>query len=390
MRSIPDLQPELFRGVLTRRVFAFLIDLVVLSVPVILGYIFIAVFGVVTLGLGWALFWLVSPASVIWALVYYGASLGGPHSATIGMRVMDLELRTWYGAPGYFVLGAMHAVLFWVSVSFLTPLVLLVGLFNGRRRLLHDIILGTVVINSSVRSPVGAAGADLLIRDDRLANRLTVSLRGAMLDADCFGGRRHPVTQHSRDTPQFYLTAPSPCPYLPGRHERKVFTHLVGDKAGDLNDLLTHGGFRRSQSIAYRPACDQCRACVSVRVDRQRIPALAQFPQDPGAQRRHRRRAAQRGADLGAIFGVPRLSRPAPSPWRHGRHDRARLRDDGGGQPRRNPHHRIPPARHRQRHHRPRRGTDRGGADRRAQRRAVDGLFVLRAVARKAARSAPS
>ena len=42
--------------------------------------------------------------------------------------------------------------------------------------------------------------------------------------------------------------------------------HLVGDKAGDLNDLLTHGGFRRSQSIAYRPACDQCRACVSVRV----------------------------------------------------------------------------------------------------------------------------
>src|SRR6266478_3562531 len=86
--------------------------------------------------------------------------------------------------------------------------------------------------------------------------------------ACCFasGGRRDPVTQHSRDTPQFYLTAPSPCPYLPGRHERKVFTHLVGDKAGDLNDLLTHGGFRRSQSIAYRPACDQCRACVSVRV----------------------------------------------------------------------------------------------------------------------------
>ncbi|MGB3448581.1 MAG: arginyltransferase [Xanthobacteraceae bacterium] len=74
------------------------------------------------------------------------------------------------------------------------------------------------------------------------------------------------MTQHSRDTPQFYLTAPSPCPYLPGRQERKVFTHLVGDKAGELNDLLTHGGFRRSQSIAYRPACDQCHACVSVRV----------------------------------------------------------------------------------------------------------------------------
>ena len=150
----PLLQPELFRGVLTRRVFAFLIDLVVLSIPVILACVFIAVFGVVTLGLGWALFWLVSPASVIWAVVYYGASLGGPYSATLGMRVMDLELRTWYGAPSYFVLGAMHAVLFWVSISFLSPLVLLVGLFNGRRRLLHDIVLGTVVINSSVRNPV--------------------------------------------------------------------------------------------------------------------------------------------------------------------------------------------------------------------------------------------
>jgi len=74
------------------------------------------------------------------------------------------------------------------------------------------------------------------------------------------------LTQHSRDTPQFYLTAPSPCPYLPGKEERKVFTHLVGERASELNDVLTHGGFRRSQSIAYRPACEACRACVSVRV----------------------------------------------------------------------------------------------------------------------------
>ena len=72
---------------------------------------------------------------------------------------MDLELRTWYGAPGYFVLGAMHAVLFWVSISFLSPLVLLVGLFNGRRRLLHDFMLGTVVINSSVRTQAAAPAA---------------------------------------------------------------------------------------------------------------------------------------------------------------------------------------------------------------------------------------
>lgn len=74
------------------------------------------------------------------------------------------------------------------------------------------------------------------------------------------------MTEHPRDTPQFYLTAPSPCPYLPGREERKVFTHLVGERAASLNDILTQGGFRRSQSIAYRPACEGCRACVSVRI----------------------------------------------------------------------------------------------------------------------------
>ena len=145
-------QPDLFRGVLTRRVVAFLIDLIVLAIPIVLAVIFIAVFGLITLGLGWLLFWLVSPLSIVWALVYYGVTLGGPHSATIGMRTMDLELRTWYGAPGYFVLGAAHALLFWVTISFLTPLILIVGLLNGRKRLLHDILLGTVVINRSLRA----------------------------------------------------------------------------------------------------------------------------------------------------------------------------------------------------------------------------------------------
>ncbi len=74
------------------------------------------------------------------------------------------------------------------------------------------------------------------------------------------------MTREPRDAPQFYLTGPQPCPYLPGRHERKVFTHLIGRRAGTLNDTLTQHGFRRSQTIAYRPACEQCRACVSVRV----------------------------------------------------------------------------------------------------------------------------
>jgi len=105
------------------------------------------------------------------------------------------------------------------------------------------------------------------------------------------------VTQHSRDTPQFYLTAPSPCPYLDGQEERKVFTHLVGERAGELNDLLTHGGFRRSQSIAYRPACEGCRACVSVRV------IAADF-----APSRNMRRIAERNADM-----VGHMRLPAPT-----------------------------------------------------------------------------
>lgn len=74
------------------------------------------------------------------------------------------------------------------------------------------------------------------------------------------------MTSHPRDAPQFYLTAPSPCPYLEGREERKVFTHIVGRRAREINEILTQGGFRRSQTIAYRPACELCRACVSVRV----------------------------------------------------------------------------------------------------------------------------
>ena len=79
-------------------------------------------------------------------------TLGSPASATIGMRAMEIEMRTWYGAPVYFVLGAVHAIVFWVSVSVLTPFILLVGFFNARRRLLHDILVGTVLINNKARA----------------------------------------------------------------------------------------------------------------------------------------------------------------------------------------------------------------------------------------------
>lgn len=66
--------------------------------------------------------------------------------------------------------------------------------------------------------------------------------------------------------PRFFVTSPAPCPYLPGRSERKVFTELKGPHADSLNDALGRIGFRRSQTVAYRPSCADCTACVSVRV----------------------------------------------------------------------------------------------------------------------------
>ncbi len=67
--------------------------------------------------------------------------------------------------------------------------------------------------------------------------------------------------------PQFYVTAPQPCPYLEGRMERKLFTALQGEQAERLNDALSKQGFRRSQNVLYRPSCAECSACMSARID---------------------------------------------------------------------------------------------------------------------------
>ena len=95
--------------------------------------------------------------------------------------------------------------------------------------------------------------------------------------------------------PQFYVTAPQPCPYLEGRMERKLFTALQGDGAERLNDSLSRQGFRRSQNVLYRPSCADCAACLSARID------VAAFRPNK-SQRRTRRRNAH-------------LTRRATSPW---------------------------------------------------------------------------
>lgn len=74
------------------------------------------------------------------------------------------------------------------------------------------------------------------------------------------------MTDHTPETTQLFLTAAMPCPYLPGRQERKLFTHLTGRRAANLHHLLSENGFRRSQNLIYRPACEGCNACQSVRI----------------------------------------------------------------------------------------------------------------------------
>ncbi len=95
--------------------------------------------------------------------------------------------------------------------------------------------------------------------------------------------------------PQFYVTAPQPCPYLPGRMERKLFTALQGEHAGKLNDTLSKQGFRRSQNVLYRPSCSDCAACLSARIN------VAEFTPN-----RSRRRTLKRNTAM---------QRSATSPW---------------------------------------------------------------------------
>jgi uncharacterized RDD family membrane protein YckC len=87
--------PEFFEGVLSRRIIAFFIDAILIFGPIVLLALFIFIFGLVTFGFGWLLFGLLSPIFVVWAILYIGLTLGSQYSATIGMRMVDLELRTW-------------------------------------------------------------------------------------------------------------------------------------------------------------------------------------------------------------------------------------------------------------------------------------------------------
>jgi uncharacterized RDD family membrane protein YckC len=148
----PITQPELFDGILSKRIVAFLIDAVLIVLLMIPAALMIFILGIITLGIAWLLF----PALfAIVALGYCAFTLGGRASATPGMQFVGVEMRTWNGQKMFALLAVMHALIFWFSVGILTPFILLVGLFTRRRQLLHDLLLGVVALNADPLARMG-------------------------------------------------------------------------------------------------------------------------------------------------------------------------------------------------------------------------------------------
>ena len=139
----PVQQPELFDGVIFKRVIAFVIDAIIISLLTVAAYVVVALLGIVTLGLAWLLFGLVFPAV---GLGYNAITIGGKNSATLGQRMMGLEVRMWFGGKVTPLIAAFHALLFWFSLVVFCP-ILLWALFDLRKRCLHDILAGVVVLN---------------------------------------------------------------------------------------------------------------------------------------------------------------------------------------------------------------------------------------------------
>lgn len=142
-RSLDDIR--LYDGVRRRRMMAFLIDYAIVLLLLIPVSIIVAFVGIITLGLGWMLFGVLTP---IVAVIYVFATMGSHRQATLGMRAMSIRLERLDGGRVDGVLAVVHSVLFWAGNVVLTPLILLASLFLDRKRTLHDLLLGTVVIRA--------------------------------------------------------------------------------------------------------------------------------------------------------------------------------------------------------------------------------------------------
>lgn len=139
----PVTEPQLFSAVIRKRCVAFLIDAVIITILWAIAFLLVTVLGVVTLGLGWLLFGLIFP---LVGLGYNAFTIGGPKSSTIGQRMMGLAVPMWYGGKVTPLIAAFHALLFWFSLTLFCP-ILLWCFFDPRKRCLHDILAGVLVIN---------------------------------------------------------------------------------------------------------------------------------------------------------------------------------------------------------------------------------------------------
>ena len=137
--------PRAYRGVLSRRAMACVFD--VFALAFILTAITLLV-AIVTFGIGAILMWGLLPVIPIAAILYVAITMSGPEQATYGMRVAGIRLERTDGKPIDGPFAALHSFLFWLSVTFLSPFVLLIGLFTNRRQLGHDLLLGTVMVRS--------------------------------------------------------------------------------------------------------------------------------------------------------------------------------------------------------------------------------------------------
>ena len=142
----PVTQPQLFDGVIGRRTIAFVVDAIIILVLTAIAALAVLVLGVITLGLGWLLLPIVFP---VVGLGYNAITIGGPNSATVGQRLMGLEVRMWFGGKVTPLIAAFHALLFWVSLYTLVLWLINVlwAFFDSRKRCLHDIFAGVLVIN---------------------------------------------------------------------------------------------------------------------------------------------------------------------------------------------------------------------------------------------------
>lgn len=142
----PTTNPELYDGVLTRRVMAFIVDMVIIGIA--LGAVSLVGFvvGFLTFGLGWLATLVVLPLIIVG---YYAATLGSPARATVGMQMMDLVLTPTRGQPLDGPLAFIHTLIFWVTAWIAWPLSLLVALFTPRRQMVHDLLAGTLMLRRS-------------------------------------------------------------------------------------------------------------------------------------------------------------------------------------------------------------------------------------------------